>query len=185
VKIDNPKQLEASTEFNEVIISKLATEKGVHAETAISAASRMAGTFLLRSTGLPIDSLKPGTPVFSDLIDDQGRRVLATVDWALSSLGVPLDIRKVDYDLSDEHDPGMALMQTQVLFDPSFRAILGKYGLSDAEAAHSAALSTAILIQKCAPFLDPHIAYAIAAYGMVEGCKTVPFDAGRAPAAVQ
>ena len=183
--IQNPKQLAASGEFNQVVIAKLATERGVHAETAISVASRMAGTFLLRSTGLPISALQPGMPVFSDLIDEQGQRVLATVDQALAALGVALDTRKVDYDLPDEHEPQMKLRETQAQFDPLFRAIVSKYELTDGEAAHAAGLSTAILIQKCAPFLDPHIAYAIAAYGMIEGCKTVPFDAERAPAAVQ
>jgi hypothetical protein len=85
VNIENPKQLEVSGEFNQVIIAKLATDKGVHAETAIAAASRMAGTFLLRSTGLPIATLKPGSPVFSDVIDEQGQRVLATALRAGSS----------------------------------------------------------------------------------------------------
>jgi hypothetical protein len=31
--------------------------------------------------------------------------------------------------------------------------------------------------------LNPYIAYAVAAYAMIEGCKTVPFDADRATVA--
>jgi hypothetical protein len=77
----------------------------------------------------------------------------------------------------------MTLMDTQAMFDPLFRPILSKYGLTDAEAAHSAAVAAAMLIQKCSQVLNPYIAYAIAAYGMIEGCKTVPFDAGRTTAA--
>src|SRR5262245_2582940 len=52
--IQNPNQLKASAEFTQTIISLLSTGRGVHAETAISAASRMAGTFALRSCGLPM-----------------------------------------------------------------------------------------------------------------------------------
>jgi len=183
VNIRNPKQLQASDEFNQIIIAKLATDQGVHAETAIAAVSRMAGTFVLRATGLPIATLKPGTPVFSDVIDDQGQKVLATVDQALASLGVPVDSRRVNFDLSDEHNSHLKLMETQAMFDPLFRAIVTKYGLTDAEAAHCAAFATADLIQKCAQVLNPYIAYAVAAYAMIEGCKTVPYDADRAPVA--
>jgi hypothetical protein len=173
----NPKQIEAAAEFNRGLISKLANEKGVHAETAISAASRMAGTFILRSTGLPLGNLKPGSPVFSDLANDQGQQVLALADQTLASLGVRIDARKVDYDLSPEHEPHMNLMEMQSLLDPGFRAIAVEFGLTEAQAAGSLAISAAILIQQCAGFLDPHVAYAVAVYGMVEGSKTVPFDA--------
>jgi len=183
VNIENPKQLQASGEFNQIIIAKLATDKGVHAETAIAVASRMAGTFVLRATGLPITTLKPGTPVFSDVIDNQGQPVLATIDQALASLGIPVDRRKVNFDLSDEHRCHLKLMETQAMFDPLFRPIVAKYGLTDAEAAHAAAFAAADLIQKCAQVLNPYIAYAVAAYAMIEGCKTVPFDADRATVA--
>jgi len=118
MNVENPSQVQASAEFTEKIIAKLADKKGVHAETAISAASRMAGTFLLRSTGLPIAGFAPG----------------------------------------------------------SFRAILQKHNLTAREGAYAAAVSTAVLIQKSAGVLDPRISYTIAAWGIVEGCKTVPLN---------
>jgi hypothetical protein len=176
VQIENPKQYNAAAEFNRTIIAKLANKKGFHAETAISAASRMAGTQLLRSSGLPLAQFTPGTPIFFDVVDEQGQQVLGLVDRALASLGVPFDARQVDYDLSDHHNPQIDLMQTQALLDEPFRAITHKYGLSEAEAASALAISTAVLIQNCSGLLNPHVGYALAAYGMVEGSKTVPFE---------
>lgn len=59
-------EIRAARAFREHVFAKLGNEKGVHAETALSAAGRMAGTFLLRSFGLPLEHLEPGTPVLSD-----------------------------------------------------------------------------------------------------------------------
>ena len=42
MNVDNPNQVQASEEFTETIMAKLADKKGVHAETAISAVSRFA-----------------------------------------------------------------------------------------------------------------------------------------------
>ena len=76
MSVENPKQFRAAGEFNRILLSKLANGQGVHAETAISSAARMAGTFLLRSSGLPLHSVKPGSPVFSDAMNEQGPELL-------------------------------------------------------------------------------------------------------------
>ena len=72
--------------------------------------------------------------------------------------------------------------QTETLLDAPFRAVAGKYELTDQQVAASLGISAAILIQNCAGFLDPHVAYVVATYGMVEGAKTVPFDAAEVAA---
>ena len=41
-------------------------------------------------------------------------------------------------------------------------------------AAWAAAITSAILVQKCAQIVDPHVGYRVAAYCFVEGAKTVP-----------
>jgi hypothetical protein len=172
--IQNPNQLKASAEFTQTIISRLATEKGVHAETAISAASRMAGTFALRSCGLPLAQFTPGTPIFGEAIDEQGNKVLNTVGETLAGMDIELDPRRINYDLLEANSPHMELAEVQSMLDASFRAIADKYHLTAEEGAHAAAVSAAVLIQKCSACLDPHVAYTVAMYGMVEACKTVP-----------
>jgi hypothetical protein len=174
---ENPNQIKASAEFTQTVISGLATDKGVHAETAISAAARMAGTFALRSCGLPLSQFTPGTSILGDVIDEQGQKVLATVDETLASLNVRLDAEKLDYDLPEANSPRMELDEVQSVMDAAYRAIADKYHLSNEETAHAAAMSTAVLIQRCSGVLDPHLGYTIAVYGMVEGSKTVPYNA--------
>ncbi len=174
MKLDNPKQLAAADEFNLVIMSKARSKRYVHAETAISAAARMAGTFVLRSAGLPLERLEPGAPIFSDFVNTRGRQVLELVDQTMTALGVAFDARKVNYDLPKKHDPLLSLMETQAVLDGPLQEVVSKFGLNDIEAAESLAIAAAILIQKCAGFLDPHVGYALVAYGMVEGSKTVP-----------
>jgi len=173
---ENAKQLEAAEEFTETICSKLATSKGVHAETAISAASSMAGTLLLRSCNLPLSGLKPGAPVFSDVINERGEKVLGIVGETLARLKVPFDIHKIRYDLPQENLPHLGLMEVQSLLDSSFRAILERHSLTEEQGAQAAAVSTANLIRQCASVLDPHVSYTIATYGLIEGCKTVPMN---------
>ena len=175
MNIENPKQIEAAGEFNREIIASLANGKGVHAETAISAAARMAGTFVLRSTGLPLADFEPGTTLLADVADEYGQQVLALVDQALESLGVAFDARNVNYDLSPEHDSHLDLMETQTLLDAGCRSIADRFELTAAETAGSLAISTALLMQQCAGVVDPHVAYAVVVYGMVEASKTVPF----------
>jgi len=92
--MNNRNQYEASAKLTQTILSKLATEKGVHAETAVSAAARMAGTLVLRSCRLPLEGLKPGSPIFSDQVDQLGPKVLESVDEALVMLKIGITRNK-------------------------------------------------------------------------------------------
>jgi hypothetical protein len=130
---------------------------------------------LLRSTGLPISQIEPGTPVFSDVANEQGEKLLGTVGETLAALKVPFDPAKLNYEMPEQNTPHLNLKEMQSTLDAPFRAILTKYRLTEHEGAEAAALSTGMLIQRCAGFLDPHIAYVIAAFGIIEACKTVPW----------
>jgi len=183
MSLGNRHRFEASAELTQTILSKLATEKGVHAETAVSAAARMAGKLLLRSCRLPLENLKPGSPVSFDRLNELGPKVLESVDQTLAFLKIPIETRKLNYDIPEANQPLMKLLEVQSLLDPSFRMVLQKHGLSDEEGAHAAAISTAVIIEKTKGVLNPYIAYAIAVEGLVAGSKTVPYDAGGAEAA--
>src|SRR5262245_46017332 len=136
--VENPNQLRASAEFTQTVISRLTSGRGVHAETAISALSRMAGTFVLRSSGLRLSDFTPGTSILSDVIDEQGQRVLRTVEETLAALNVVLDQQMIDYNLPEENVPQIDLAEVQSLLDESFRGIADKYHLTDEEGAHAA-----------------------------------------------
>lgn len=78
-------------EFRSLILAKLTDERGVHAETAVSAAARMAGTFLLRSLDLPITKLEPGAPVLSDAANERGPELVEILALALREMKMAID----------------------------------------------------------------------------------------------
>jgi hypothetical protein len=170
----NQDQIEAAQEFVDATINALRNDKGVHAETAISATARMAGTFLFRSFGFELDGLKPGQAVFSEAANERGPRLVDILGSILSSQGIALDQKKFTEPTPADNEPHLGFLDTQRKLEPSFSAIKDQRGLTLQQAAESAAAATAILIQQCASVLEPNIAFGIALHGFIEGSKTAP-----------
>jgi hypothetical protein len=168
------RQSEAARALADATLEALADDRGVHAETAVAGAARMAGVFLLRSFGLPLPDLEPGQVLLSDLANEAGPGLLALLTGALAGAGVALDSARMAEDPGPEHAPLLDHRETQRRLAPRYARIQGRLALSDREAAESAVLATALLIQRAAGALDPGIASALAAQGLVEGSKTVP-----------
>lgn len=167
-------QQEAAQQFVDLAISALKNDKGVHAETAIAATARMAGTFLFRSFAFPLPSVTPGQAVFSDAANEQGPKLLQILGSVLAHIGIKLDSSKLGTNQDPDHRPQLDFLSTQKPLEPVFSRTMAALNLSYVEAAESAAIATAALIEKCLSVLDPHIAFGIAAYGFVEGSKTAP-----------
>ncbi len=171
-------QFLAANEYYGLILGRLADERGVHAETAISAAARMAGTFMLRSFGLPLEGMEPGSAVLSEAANDRGPLLLNTLGAGLNALDVVLDPDRIRSDFPDDNRPHLSVTEVQERLEASMREVAVKHHLGDEQAAHAAALATARLIKATSQVLDPHVAFALAAYGFVEGSKTVPVSLG-------
>jgi hypothetical protein len=167
-------QIEAAQEFVETTIETLKTERGVHAETAVAGTARMAGTFLFRSFNFPLKDAKPGQPVLSDQANEQGSRLIQILGGVLEHAGIKLDKEQLGKTSGAENQPLLSFLETQKRLEPKYSAINTRLGLSLQDAADSAAVATALLIQQCAQILDPNIAFGIAVYGFIEGSKTVP-----------
>ena len=167
-------QIEAAHEFVNITVDALNTERGVHAETAVAGVARMAGTYLLRSFGFPMDDIQPGQVVLSDKANEQGPALIGILGGALNQLGVSLDEENLGSETRAENQPHQSFLETQRLLEPRFIAILERYGLSQQEAAEACVLAAALLIEDCSNVLDPHVAFNIAIYGFIEGTKTAP-----------
>lgn len=170
-------------EFRAHILEKLADERGVHAETAVSAAARMAGTFLLRSFDLPIAKLEPGAPVLSDAANAKGPALVELLVLALEQMKIPIDQARAQ----TASRGGAALrtvLQVQERVALGLTEIKHRHGLDYEGAARAAAFAAAFLMQDTKEVLDPSAAFGIEAYGFVEGAKTVPrkLPEGLAPA---
>ena len=165
----------AVEEFHQATLELLKTEDGIHAETAVAAAARMAGTFLFRSFGFDVKGIPPGTPALSDKANDHGPLLVDVLGATLERIGVRLDGHRIQRPLNDEgHQPLLTFLDSQQKLEPRYAIIRHRWGLSLEDAAAAAATTAALLIRDTAHVLDPHIAFGIAAFGFVEGAKTVP-----------
>jgi len=167
-------QIEAAQEFVNTTIDTLKTERGVHAETAIAGTARMAGTFLFHSFGFKLDGVKAGQPVLSDKANEQGPQLIQILGSVLSHLGITLDKEQFGKSPSTENQPLLGFLETLRQLEPRYMKIKDRLGLSLQEAAESAAVASALLIQQSAQVLNPNVAFGVAVYGFIEGTKTAP-----------
>jgi hypothetical protein len=167
---------QAAREFVQLAIDKLATEKGVHAETAIAAVARMAGIFLFRSFGFQLTDVEPGQAVLSEQANEQGPRLVNIAATVLKDAGVDLDSNKVTDDSMSGHEPLLSFLDLQKLLEPDFNSVREKLGLSLTQAADDGALAAAMLIDQTSQVLDPNVAFEIAVFSFIEGSKTIPAD---------
>jgi hypothetical protein len=174
VNLENTAQMEAAREISDAIVLKLATYDALDASTAIAAASRMAGTLLLISSGLPFRKFRPGTNIQSDSIDRQGQELMGAVSDALARLPLHMDSSRPDYYIPDASMPRMELRATQEILEPEMQTILDKHQLTGEQGAFAAAIASALLIHDCAGILDPRVGHAIATIGIAEASKTIP-----------
>src|SRR5262245_269904 len=149
-------QLHASRPIADAIIRALTNERGVHAETAVVAAARMAGTLLFRTFGLPSRDIEPGTPVFSDVANERGPLLVEVLQAGLSGLGVDASA-PVSSEQIGEHPPQLTLLEMQRAIEPAVAAIAASHGLEGESAARACALATAVLIDRTRPVLAPSI----------------------------
>jgi hypothetical protein len=172
-------QIDAAQAFSNAVIAELQTGRGVHAETAVAATARMAGTFLFRSFGFDPGAFAPGQAVLSEAANTAGPGLIRVLAGALAELGIPLDEQKLGAGQLDANRPSLDFLATQTRLEPRFAAIRAKHGLSLTEAADAAAIATAFLIHQCARVLDPSAAFGVAVYGFIEGTKTAPGPGAR------
>jgi len=168
-------QVVAAAKMVEAIVRLLRNEKGVHAETAIAAAARLGGTFLFRSFGLPTEGIEPGAAVLSDRANEEGPALMQTFAYGLAAENLdPRALQTSDLDVPDQNRPLLSVVQTQEKLEGEMRAIAAAQKLGASQAAHACALAAARLVKMTMQVLDPRVGFAVAAYGFVEGTKTMP-----------
>ena len=174
-------QLKASKIIAHVIINDLATERGAHAETCVTAAARMGGTLLFRTFGLPTANMTVGAPILSDIANERGPLLVEVMKSGLAGLGIVVDESKVSAGPTPDHGPLISIIETQQKLDDKIAEIAAIHGLYGDTAARACALAAALLISQTRSMLDPSISFGLAVYGFVEGTKTNPIPATRAP----
>lgn len=97
-------QIQAATELVQAVLRKLKTEEGIHAETAVAAAARMAGSYLLRASGLPLDELSPGSPIAAEAQGAQVPELVAALEATLASFAISLDRAQVPAKIPEDNE---------------------------------------------------------------------------------
>lgn len=172
-------EIQAAREIVTLVFEKIADERGVHAETAVSAAGRMAGTFLLRSCSLPVATLTPGAPVLSDAVNAKGPVLVELFQLVLQELGVAPGANPTAN--ATPAAPLFTVPEVQARLDDGVGAIAARHGLDDERTARAGAIATAMIVKQTAGVLDAGAAFGIATLGFVEGAKTVPPPRPTAP----
>ena len=79
----------------------------------MAGSARMAGTYLFRSFGLQLHSVKPGHAVLSEPADVQGPVLMQIAAGILDRLGIKLDSAAAGAPADSPHLPRQAFLQTQ------------------------------------------------------------------------
>lgn len=163
----------AAPQITDAVIAALTNERGVHAETAVIVTARLAGTCLFRTFHLPVEGLEPGAVVLSEIANERGPGLVATLQAGLESLQVDPGSAPEGANLTPA-EPHLGLLETQRLLQDKVTGIGRAAGLDDARLADACALATALMIKRASRALAPRAAVEIAVQGFVEATKTVP-----------
>lgn len=168
------KRIEVGKAIRLQLVELLTTEEGVHAETIVAAAGRLAGSLLFRTFNLPFEGYKPGATVLTDIANTKGPELLDTFGEATEQLEISLSAQSLAEPIPEEHQPLSTVIDQLESLTIPVAEIGVRYGMSLEETAHSCAIAAALLVRDVSDVLDSKIAARIVVYGLVEGTKTVP-----------
>jgi hypothetical protein len=168
-------QSEAAGALVELIAGKIGADRAVHPETAVASAARLAGCLLLRSYGIVPEGARPGTAILSNEANEGVPKLIGIVSAMLKQFRMPLDQGKIGGEASMRGDPPeLTVLESLALLQEDALRIAQENKLPLLDAASAAAIATGFIVKECAKDIGPDTGFNVAAYGFIEGCKTVP-----------
>ena len=172
---------EAANQVTQIIFEHTKSERGVHVETAISAPCFLAGTLILRSTGVDLSKLEPGQPVFvnlsnesnEDVVNDTGRDVHSFMQKISSPLGLE-PFGGWNQPVPDNHQPLQSGIDLVQKIEQPFLDLMDRLGIPGELHSYASAFAGMKVVQMGKQALNPDIGKAIALSSLIAGCKTVP-----------
>lgn len=162
----------------ELLKNTLQDERGVHIESAISGIAAVAGCLLLRSTGVKLDHLRPGTPVFVDAVNDLGAAHFDFMSAACAALRVEAR-RGWTEPVPTIHEPRERAPELTRSLEGPFVELCERLGVPAEKRAQLASFTAITLIREGVDILSAHVGKAIVLAALVAGSKTVPPREGR------
>jgi hypothetical protein len=177
-------QNKTAGEFVDLVASKLGAGRAVDSETAIASIARLAGSLLFRSFEFNVPSAEPGSVVLSHEANEHGPQLIGIMQGMLQHFGISMSQGGLGGDSSKRGGSSrLTAVESLTLLQEDALRIVASNGLQLEEAAQAAAMATAFIVKECAPTLGPEVGFNIAAYGFVEGLKTMPPAIGSTEAA--
>lgn len=165
---------QASIKVQELLVKLLADERGVHMEDAIAAIAAVAGAALLRSTGVPLDGLEPGSPVFVDEVNELGPRYMGFLSAVCGAMGIDPQTGWTD-PIPQDNKTLKPLIELTQLTEAPFHGLCEALAIENDLRARLALVTAARLIRVgSGGILDPDIGKALALESLVHGSKMVP-----------
>ncbi|WCE05973.1 hypothetical protein [Pseudoxanthomonas sp. JBR18] len=168
-------QNRAAGDFVDLIARRLGSGRAIHPETAIASSARISGSLLLRSFGFDLDSEEPGTVLLSNEANEQGPNLVNLLGAFLARNRVTLDSTMLGG--APEHrgtQPNLDIQQSLALLQADALQIAARHSLSLRQAAEAAALATGFIVKECVASVGGEVGFNVAAFGFIEGSKTVP-----------
>jgi hypothetical protein len=168
-------QHKTAGEFVDLIASKLGSDRAVHPETAIACAARLAGSLLYRSFTLNVHGLRPGDVCLSHEAYEEGPGLVNSLLALLQHFEFPFKPAQLDGTSPPRGGaPHLSVLESLALLQEDAMRIVRTSGMGTKEAAGTCAMATAFIVKECARDIGADVAFNIAAFGFVEGSKTVP-----------
>jgi hypothetical protein len=163
----------ASAGLLDLLAEGLTNERGLHLETYIAAAASLAGVALLRSSGIDVSALTPGTPVLIDEVNDRGVSLMGFMRAVSHSMGINAQTGW-GQPVADDHQPLVPMLELEARFEQPFVELCDRLAVPAAFRAHVAAMAVVKAIKLGEKVLDPEISKAVALSTVVAASKTVP-----------
>lgn len=169
-----------------LIVKTIASDQGVHAETAIACAAVLTGETVLTVSNYDLSGLEPGSAVFSDIVNQllfeaEGHLTVSDVFFnALYSQGIDVSKESWPENIPEENQVMMDPLQIVARLRPEVAALFETLSIEPLDRAYAAAQATALLVAQTRRVLDPNIGKALALEAMLRGAKTVPLPASHA-----
>ncbi|MBN1667826.1 MAG: hypothetical protein JW862_12085 [Anaerolineales bacterium] len=165
---------QAANQLTELVFSHLQSERGVHLETAIAAPACLAGTLIVRSTGINFKNMQPGAPLFADELNQKGMEVFAFMQGVCRPLGLDPSTGwqgPLPEGIGFLHSPQEL---SQALEKPFLQAIRA-FKLDDEWLPYIAGFASLKIVKMGAQSLNPDTGKAIALTMLGTTSKQVPY----------
>lgn len=179
----NQRISECGKQLAALALREYANGASLHPVTLIAACARIAGSLLLRNTGLITADMRPGSVLLSREANAGISLLSRTCAAVLASLGDRVAADPPASLAEDFQYVRESFLDSHRRLAPIIERLRSQYDLDESQMARSAAVAVALVIHGVRMKVPFNRAFGIASFAFAEGAKTVPGASSRGNAA--